>query len=198
MFHRLGEGFRVARADPLVRRVLVTLFSMSFFSLAFIGLMPAIADQNFGIAPRSFEYGALYAVFGLGAAFGAVSVGTWFASVAKEQLVRPAFLAFAALLAAFALVRSEWAAFVTAPLLGYAYFVVITSLSTVLQSHVDDAVRGRVIALWIMGFGGTVPVGVLVGGVVEEATSITFVLLVGAVAAVVLAAYADLAASAAD
>ena len=192
VMRRLSEGFRIARADPLVRRVLITLFSMSLFSLVFVGQMPTVANENFGIAPRSTAYGALYAIFGLGAALGAVSVGTWFASIAKERLVRPAFLAFAALLAAFALTRTAWLAFVLAPVLGYAYFVVITSLSTVLQSHIADEVRGRVIALWIMGFGGTVPVGVLIGGVVAHATSITLVLLIGAAAAVVLAAYADL------
>lgn len=189
---RLGEGFRVARADPLVRRVLITLTTLSLFSLTFLGLMPAIAAKNFGIAPRSVEYGVLYAVFGAGAALGAVSVGTWFAPFSKERLLRRALLAFAALLAAFALVRAAWAAFLVAPMLGYAYFVVITSLSTVLQSHIDDAVRGRVVALWIMGFGGTVPVGVLAGGVIAHETSITFVLLVGAGVAVLLAAYADL------
>jgi predicted MFS family arabinose efflux permease len=165
---------------------------MSLFSLAFVGLMPVIAATNFGIAPKSVEYGVLYGIFGLGAAFGAVSVGTWFAQFPKERLVRPAFLAFAVVLAAFALVRSPVAAFVVAPLLGYVYFVVITSLSTVLQSHVDDAVRGRVVALWIMGFGGTVPVGVLAGGVIAHAASITLVLLVGAGVAALLAVYADL------
>ena len=61
-----------------------------------------------------------------------------------------------------------------------------------LQSHVDDAVRGRVVALWIMGFGGTVPVGVLMGGALAHATSITLVLLIGAGVAALLAAYADL------
>jgi len=39
----LVEGFRVVREDPLVRRVLVTLVVLSLFSLAFVGLMPAIA-----------------------------------------------------------------------------------------------------------------------------------------------------------
>jgi MFS family permease len=195
VLRRLGEGFRIARADPLVRRVLITLFTMSFFSLVFVGQMPSIAETNFDIRTRSVEYGALYAVFGLGAALGAVSVGTWFASFPKERLIRPAFLAFAAVLAAFAVVRVSWAAFVIAPLLGYAYFVVITSLSTVLQSHIEDAVRGRVIALWIMGFGGTVPLGVLVFGVVAHATSISLVLLMGAFVAVLLAIYADLSAA---
>ena len=34
-------------------------------------------------------------------------------------------------------------------------------------------------ALWIMGFGGTVPIGVLVAGAIENVTSITAVLLGG-------------------
>jgi MFS family permease len=189
---RLSEGFRVARHDPLIRRVLITLVVLSFFSLAFVGLMPVIAAENLDIAPRSVEYGVFYAIFGLGAAVGAISVGTWFAGWAKARLIRPALVAFGLLLVAFALVRSPEAAFVFAPLLGYAYFVVITSLSTVLQEHVDDAVRGRVMALWIMGFGGTVPLGVLLAGPVAAATSITFVLLVGAAVAIGLAGYANL------
>jgi hypothetical protein len=119
-------------------------------------------------------------------------VGTWFAGFAKARLVRPALVAFGLLLIGLALVRSPLGGFVVAPILGYAYFVVITSLSTVLQEHVDDAVRGRVLALWIMGFGGTVPLGVLIAGPVAQATSITLVLLVGAVVAIALAAYADL------
>ena len=49
----------------------------------------------------------------------------------------------------------------------------ITSLSTVLQQDLDDAVRGKVMALWIMGFGGTVPIGGLAGGWLIEQLSIT-------------------------
>ena len=70
--------------------------------------------------------------------------------------------------------------------LGYSYFLVITSLSTVLQQHVDNAVRGRVMALWIMGFGGAVGVGALAWGPVAH-RSIGALLVIGAVWAVVLA-----------
>ena len=76
--------------------------------------------------------------------------------------------------------------------MGLAYFAVITSLSTVLQQRLDDANRGRVMALWIMGFGGTVPIGNLIAGPLIEGTSITIVMLGGAVVALGLAAYADL------
>jgi sugar phosphate permease len=92
----------------------------------------------------------------------------------------------------FALVRSPVPAYPVAFVLGFVYFLVITSLATVLQGHLDDSVRGRVMALWIMAFGGMVPIGVLIGGFVVEATSITAVLIAGAVAAVVLAWYCDL------
>jgi MFS family permease len=190
-FARLLSGVRIARRDPLLSHLLLTLFSFSFFSLAFVGLMPVIADESFGIGPKSWQYGVLYACFGLGAALGAVSVGTAFAKVSKTKLLRPAFLAFAVVLAVFALLRSAALSYPVALALGYAYFVAITAMSTLIQSHLVDEERGRVMALWIMGFGGTVPVGVLVGGWVGHATSITAVILAGAVWALVLAAWSN-------
>ena len=190
-FARLLSGVRIARRDPLLSHILVTLFSFSFFSLAFVGLMPVIAQQSFDIGPKSWQYGVLYACFGMGAALGAVSVGTVFTRVPKAKLLRPSFVAFAAVLAAFALLRMAAFAYPVALLLGYAYFVAITALSTLIQAHLADEERGRVMALWIMGFGGTVPVGVLVGGWVGHATSITAVILAGAVRALVLAAWSN-------
>jgi len=190
-FARLLSGVRIAKRDPVISHILVTLFTFSFFSLAFVGLMPVIADQSFNIGPKSFEYGVLYSCFGFGAVLGAMSVGTVFTRVRKTTLLRPAFFAFAAVLAVFALIQVAALAYPVALLLGYAYFVALTSLSTLIQSHLVDEERGRVMALWIMGFGGTVPVGVLVGGWIGHATSVTAVLLVGAAWAVVLAVWSN-------
>jgi predicted MFS family arabinose efflux permease len=72
---------------------------------------------------------------------------------------------------------------------GLTYFAFITSLSTVLQEDLHDHERGGVMALWIMGFGGTVPIGNLIAGPIIEATSITAVMLVGAAVALGLALY---------
>ncbi len=188
---RLLSGVRIARRDPFIAHILLTLASFSFVSVAFVGLMPVIAAKDLGIAPKSGAFGVLYACFGLGAALGAVSVGTVLARVRKSKLLRPGFLAFAALLAVFALLRASAPAYGVVLLLGYAYFLVITSLSTLLQATLADEVRGRVMALWIMGFGGTVPLGVLVAGWVIHVTSITEVLMGGAVWAVVLAAWSS-------
>jgi MFS family permease len=187
---RLLSGVRIVQRDPLLTHVIVTLFTFSFFCLAFVGIMPQIAQHNLGVDPKSFEYGLLYACFGLGAALGATTVGTLLAERDKARLLRPGFYAFACVLAVFAFTRSASWAFGIVALLGYVYFVVITCLSTVLQERLDDHERGRVMALWIMGFGGTVPVGVLVAGPFSI-KHVSAVLLVGVVWAIVLGTWAS-------
>src|SRR5712692_6071888 len=148
---RLLSGFSLAWRNPLIRRILATLVLFSFFSLTFVGLMPAIAADNFGIRPRSIQYGLLYAAFGLGAATGAISVGTLLAGRSKAAIPRRGLIAFAGLLTVFALLRADALAYPTGFVLGFAYFLVITSLATVLQENLDDGIRGRIMALWIMG-----------------------------------------------
>ncbi len=189
---RLGAGFQVARQDRVVGRCLIVIFTFSLLSLPFIGQMPTLADRNLGIDADSLDYGILYASFGVGALMGALSIGTVLSGRRLERVVRVGLVAFAVFLAVFSLLRSPVAAYPAILLVGLAYFAVITSLSTVLQQRLDESNRGRVMALWIMGFGGTVPLGNLIAGPLIEATSVTTVVLAGAVIAVALAWYADL------
>ena len=135
----------------------------------------------------------LYACFGLGAALGAVSVGTVFAQrVEGEAAAARASSRSRSCSRVFALLRVAALAYPVALLLGYAYFVVDHVAVDRAPAHLDDEERGRVMALWIMGFGGTVPARRArrrAGS--ATSTSITAVLLAGAVWAVVLAAWSN-------
>jgi len=184
------SGVRIARRDPYILQLLLTLTSFSFFSVTFVGIMPQIAQNSFGIDPKSWQYGVLYAVFGIGAALGATSVGTLLAEREKISMLRTGFVAFAVLLTVFALVSAPTLAYVVVAVLGGAYFHIITCLSTALQQHLADEERGRVMALWIMGFGGTVPLGVLVAGPFTD-HYVRAVMLVGVAWALVLAWWSD-------
>ncbi|HVT22589.1 MAG TPA: MFS transporter, partial [Mycobacteriales bacterium] len=185
---RLLGGVTVARRDPLIRTVLLTIASISFFCLPFIGLMPAIAAENLDLDVTGLGYGLLYASFGLGAASGAIAVGSVLAGRPREPVIAVSLALFGVALAGFGLLRQPGPAYPLVFVVGLFYFAAVTSLSTRLQEHLDDAVRGRVMALYMMGFGGTVPVGLLVGGQVAEATSVTTVVLAGGAIALVLAA----------
>ncbi len=188
---RLIGGFAVARRDRLVRRCLLTITSISFFCLPFIGLLPVIAGKNLGLDVEGAAYGVLFAGFGLGAALGAIAVGTVLVNRSRPLVVRVGLGLFGLSLGSFALLRDVRFAYPALFLVGLFYFGTVTSLSTVLQAHLEESVRGRVMALWIMGFGGTVPIGLLVGGLIAERTSVSTVVVGGAVMALVLAAVAD-------
>ncbi len=189
---RLALGFRIARQRHPVGRSLSLMVLFSFLCLPFIGQMPVVAAENLDIAAKSTAYGWLYASFGLGAMLGALSIGTVFADMPKELLVRRGLVAFAVSLGVFSWLRIPAPAFVVLAIVGFFYFAVVTALSTVLQTHLAGNERGRVMALWMMAFGGTVPLGNLIAGPIIDATSVTTVVFPGAVIALGLAWYADL------
>jgi MFS family permease len=191
-WRELTAGITVARQDRVIGRCLVTVFVFSLLALAFIGQMPVVAAHNLGInLSDSPDYGILYACFGFGALAGAISIGTVFSRTSKPMLVRVCLVGYGLALAGFALERSPVPAYVNVAVTGAFYFAFITALNTTLQAELHENVRGRVLALWMMGFGGTVGIGNLLVGPVVAAVGITDVLLFGAAVALLLAWYAD-------
>jgi MFS family permease len=189
---RVVEGFRVAARDRVIGRCLTTMAIFSLLALPFVVQMPVLAAENFGIEPKSGAYGFLYACFGLGAVIGALSIGTFLAGHSLETIVRLGLGGFAIALTTFALLRDPAPAYPMAIIVGFCYFATVTSLSTVLQKRLDDSVRGRVMAIWVMAFGGAVAVGGLVAGPIIDWTSVTAVTLFGAAVAALLVFFADI------
>jgi MFS family permease len=192
-WRQLIVGLQIVRRRPALARLLWSLTSFSLISLPYVGLFPAVVESNVGIAARSSTYKWLYATWGTGAMLGALAMGTVLVGLDVRRVIRWGFAAFAVLLAAFALVRVPWAAFVVGFALGAAYFGTTTAMMTVFQSRVADHERGRVMSLWFMAFGGTIPLGNLIFGPVIDAVGARWVLLVGAVWAAFLAWWCDIA-----
>jgi MFS family permease len=88
---------------------------------------------------------------------------------------------------AFASVRSTPLAFITGFFLGASYFSTTTALMTVLQGRLELEIRARVLSLWFMAFGGTIPIGNLIFGPIMDRVGSRPVLLFGAVWALFLA-----------
>lgn len=189
-WQQLREGFAAARADGVVTRILVTISVFSLCSLVFIYQMPLIAEQRLGI--EGVAYTLLFASFALGAALGAISMGTVFSEQPRSRMSTGSIFVFAAALAVFAITTSPWVAYPAVFVTGGAYFVLVTALSTTLQMRVADAVRGRVMGLWMMGWAGLVPVGGLIAGPIIDAIGEVPVLLFGAAVAAALGFLIDL------
>jgi predicted MFS family arabinose efflux permease len=191
-FRRLGSGFRIARRDPIVSKSLVTVTVFSVLCLLWIGQLPVFALDQLGIGRKDTRYGVLYACLGLGAALGSIASGTVLAKRSKPKIVRFGFVAYAVILTVFALLRDPVAAYVVMVLLGAAYFGSITALNTTMQTRLVHHERGRVMALWMMGFGGAVSVGNLALAPLVDLVGMPPLMIAGAAITLGLAWYADL------
>jgi MFS family permease len=183
-------GVRIARERPLLGRILWSLALFSFLCLPYVGLFPTVVRLNFGATGSTYQW--LYVVWGAGACVGALAIATTLARYDKRTLIPPGFLGFAISLGAFAVARQVALAFPIGFLLGFFYFGTTTAMATVLQENMEDHERARVMSLWFMAFGGTVPLGVLAFGPLVDRFGARWVLLFGAACALFLAWWCDL------
>jgi len=188
----LGTGIAIARNRLVLSRLLLGMFSFSLISLIYVGLFPSVAELDFGIAAESSTYRWLYATWGLGAFFGAISVGTFLSRFHRRVLIVRGFTGFAIALGVFSQLRDSTTPFFVGFVLGFFYFMTATAITTSLQLNLRDTERASVMPLWFMVFGGTVPIGNLIGGVLFEIIGARAVLGAGALWALFLAYWLDL------
>ena len=191
-WRRFTFAFKIARERIVVSRLVLTLASFSLLSLPYVGLFPAVAQLNFGIESQSSTYNWLYAPWGFGACLGGLSVSTVFVDVDNRRLIRIGFASFSVSMMAFALAPNVSLAFFSVFFLGAAYFFTTTSMQTVLVSGLSPEIRARVMALWFMAFGGTVPIGNLVFGPLIDRYGSQWLLIMGSLWAAVLWWWCDI------
>ena len=191
-FRSLTVGLKIAKDRLVLNRLLIGMFLFSLFSLVYIGLFPSVARLNFDIAPASATYRWLYAVWGAGAFVGALSVGTFLSSIDRKVLIVRGFTGFAISLAIFSQLRDAILPFPVGFVLGMFYFMTATAITTTFQLNMKNTERATVMPLWFMVFGGTVPIGNLLFGVVIEWIGARAVPGFGAAFALFLAWWVDL------
>ncbi len=190
---RIFGGVRIARQAPQIGRPIRLMALFALFCLPFIGQLPAIAEVNLGVDSRSSTYGWFYATFGLGALVGAIAVGTVFLQFPRPLLIRLSLLGFALSLFWLRSIDDITLAYPAIFLVALFYFTIPTALATHWQEHADSSIRGRIAALWVLSFGGVVPIGNLVGGQIAARASLDVLLLVGVMSAVALSAFGRIA-----
>ncbi|CAB4612665.1 MAG: MFS transporter [Actinobacteria bacterium] len=191
-WRRFTFAFKIARERVVISRLILTLASFSLLSLPYVGLFPAITQLNFGIESQSATYNWLYATWGLGACIGGLSVSTLFVDIDNRKLIRMGFASFAVSMMGFALAPNIELAFLTVFFLGAAYFFTTTAMQTVFASGLTPEIRARVMALWFMAFGGTVPIGNLIFGPLVDRYGSQWLLVLGSLWAVVLWWWCDI------
>jgi MFS family permease len=158
----LKAGLRSVREARALRGLIGLAFVGSFCAMPLVTFLPVFARTVFHRDAKG--YSVLLAAFGIGAVAGAIGIA-WFGHVRRKGVVAVATQAlFGALMVGFAVSRSAWVSYAILFAAGAALMIVFAMFMTLVQSSVEDRLRGRVVSIYTLAFRGAMPLGNLVAG----------------------------------
>lgn len=162
-FHsELRDGVRyIARFAP-VRALLLLLAASSLTGLPYAVLMPVFAKDILGGGPHT--YGLLMAASGVGALIAALWLASRTSVLGLGRVVAAAAVTFGVALVAFSLSRTVWLSAPLVAVAGAGLMLQMASSNTLVQTLVDEEMRGRVMSFYTVSFLGMMPFGSLVAG----------------------------------
>jgi len=175
---QLREGVRYAWHTPNLRDPLILVFVVGLLAYNFTVILPLLAQGTFHGGAGTF---ALLTSLMAG---GAVCGGLIVANRGKPNIHRltGVGIAFGVMIAAVAASPTLVVACVLLVFMGGLSIAFIATANATIQLRVEPTMRGRVMALYAMGFLGTTPIGAPLVGWISQTSSPRVALLVGATA----------------
>ncbi len=159
----LVEGLRELRHNRLVLGLTVCAATLSFFGVSYMPYLPVYANDR--LHAGSQVLGLLYTTGGVGALAGSLVLATLGGSARIRRLM---LLAGSAIygVSLFSLASSSSLVVALPALVGISlgFLGMNTSMTTLLQTETDPAMRGRLLGIYVTIFAGLQPVGTLVYG----------------------------------
>jgi MFS family permease len=187
VFTQLTIGFQYVKAFAPIRTALILVAATSMFGIPHSILMPVMASDVLG--GGAYTLGALMAASGVGALSGALYLASRQTVVGLGRAIGFSTLAYGASLIGFAASRNLFASLVLLLLSGAGFMTAIAASNTLIQTLVQENLRGRVMAFYTMAFLGTMPLGSVASGIIAERLDAPITIALGGVACVVTGAW---------
>ena len=172
----MKEGFRFVASRRTLLVLTFLAFAGTFLGMPIVTFLPVVAKSIFHLGARG--YAMMMTTYGLGSVTGAIAVAATAHSPRKGRIALLLQLGFACLLVAFAMSRSLPLSLVIAFFAGMCIVGVISLYSSLVQLTTSDAMRGRVMSIFMLAFRGGMPLGNLIAGFVAQRWSISTALAV--------------------
>jgi predicted MFS family arabinose efflux permease len=172
------EGFAYVARQRRVRTLLVLFGIVGIFGWSYSVLMPAFAAEILHVQEKG--YALLLSASGVGAMLGALMVATYGQRVSPRLMVFGGLAIFSTMLLCLALTSNFYVALVCMALGGWGMLLYFSTTNTLIQLNVADDMRGRVMGIWALVFGGMMPIGGLEAGSVSHWVGVSWTIATGA------------------
>jgi len=172
------EGFKYVAGHRRVRILLLLFGVVGVFGWSYAVLLPAYATDILHVGESG--YGGLLSANGFGALLVALTVATWGSRVRPRLLILGGLWLFSAMLLLLAVVRWYPLVLLCLAVGGWGMLLYFSTTNTLIQSNVSNAMRGRVMGIWALVFGGMMPLGGLESGFLSHAVGVPWTIAVGA------------------
>jgi MFS family permease len=172
------EGFRYVSAHRRVLTILSLFTVVGIFGWSYSVLMPAFARDVLHLGEQG--YGLLMAGSGVGALAAALTVASAGHILPTRTMALGGVWIFSGALALFAYNTNLYLAVVLLAVVGFGIVLYFSTSNTVLQSIVPDEMRGRVMGIWTLIFGGMIPLGSLQAGLMADFVGSPATIAIGA------------------
>lgn len=153
----IGEGATYIARTPLAREAMILTFAIAVLIRGYLEVLPVMAE---GVHARGAEgLGLLTAAAGAGALLAAVAKTAGAGQGGIPPLTRIVLVVGVASLAGLGLSQGWWAALVWTGVAGFTSTFCGVGLQAAMQDALPDALRGRVMSLWVVVGIGAVAVG---------------------------------------
>jgi MFS family permease len=162
ILREFASTIRYVRAKRGIVACCLLITAVGLLGSPIFSLVVVFADDVFHVSGT--QYGLLSACLGAGAVLGAPLLASRGPAVHRSQLVAGALLVYALALAAFGAAPGYWVGVVCLLVAGGAYLAIASTSNTTVQLQVDEVMRGKVMAFYLMTFTAAIPIGSLVQG----------------------------------
>jgi len=182
MVEQLREGWAYVMGFAPIRTILLLFALLSLMGWPFMVLMPLFAAQVLHGGPHTL--GFLMGAVGVG------SLGSALAMVVRRsvrgltKMIPIAAVAFGVGLIAFGLSRTLWLSLLMMLVTGFGMMQGLVASNTILQTLVDEKMRGRVMSYYTMAFVGMAPFGSLLAGALAHVIGAPYTVIVSGVACI--------------
>lgn len=162
----IREGLRYINGKPIIKQPLLLLAFISTFVMNYNILVPVFAQQE--LNQNATGYGLLMTSMGVGSFIGSLTLVVKSRNNPRLRYLVGGALFTSVFLAVLALERNFLLSCITLFFIGFCTIIFTTLVNTMIQLNSSDEMRGRVMSVYTLVFGGVVPIGSFFTGQVTE------------------------------